>query len=256
MTANYHTHTPRCRHASGSENEYIEKALSRGLEILGFSDHTPYLFPGDYYSTFRMFPEQTEDYFTTIERMKKEYAGKITIYSGLEAEYYPKHFSALIDLIKPYHPDYLILGQHFTRNEYDGDYSGAPTEDERILRAYVDQLIEGISTGLYSYIAHPDLIRFTGDEAVYEKHIQRLCEAAKKLEIPLEINMLGLEGNRHYPCDRFWKIAAGVGNDVVLGCDAHEPDAVANPETLKKAYDFAAKFDLKPLERVKLHPVV
>ena len=99
MTANYHTHTPRCRHASGSENEYIEKALSRGLEVLGFSDHTPYLFPGDYYSTFRMFPEQTEDYFTTIERMKKEYAGKITIYSGLEAEYYPKHFSALIDLI-------------------------------------------------------------------------------------------------------------------------------------------------------------
>ena len=81
--------------------------------------------------------------------------------------------------------------------------------------------------------------------------------------------MLGLEGNRHYPCDRFWKIAAGVGNDVVLGCDAHEPDAVANPETLKKAYesvanpeilrkayDFAEKFGLKPLERVKLHPVV
>ena len=160
-----------------------------------------------------MFPEQTEDYFTTIERMKKEYAGKITIYSGLEAEYYPKHFSALIDLIKPYHPDYLILGQHFTRNEYDGDYSGAPTEDERILRAYVDQLIEGISTGLYSYIAHPDLIRFTGDEAVYEKHIQRLC-------------------------------------------DAHEPESVANPEILRKAYDFAAKFGLKPLERVKLHPVV
>ena len=164
MTANYHTHTPRCRHASGSENEYIEKALSRGLEILGFSDHTPYLFPGDYYSTFRMFPEQTEDYFTTIERMKKEYAGKITIYSGLEAEYYPKHFSALIDLIKPYHPDYLILGQHFTRNEYDGHYSGTPTEDESILQAYVDQLIEGISTGLYSYIAHPDLINYVGDE--------------------------------------------------------------------------------------------
>ena len=166
------------------------------------------------------------------------------------------HFSALIDLIKPYHPDYLILGQHFTGNEYDGDYSGAPTEDERILRAYVDQLIEGISTGLYSYIAHPDLIRFTGDEAVYEKHIQCLCEAAKKLEIPLEINMLGLEGNRHYPCDRFWRIAAGVGNDVVLGCDAHEPESVANPEIRRKAYDFAEKFGLKPLERVKLHPVV
>lgn len=54
MIANYHTHTPRCNHAQGSEQEYVDAALSAGLKILGFSDHTPYFFPGDYYSTFRM----------------------------------------------------------------------------------------------------------------------------------------------------------------------------------------------------------
>ena len=41
MRANYHTHTPRCRHAVGSEREYIEQAIEAGMEILGFSDHTP-----------------------------------------------------------------------------------------------------------------------------------------------------------------------------------------------------------------------
>ena len=54
MIANYHTHTPRCNHAVGSEEEYVQQALKAGIKILGFSDHTPYLFPGDYYSTFRI----------------------------------------------------------------------------------------------------------------------------------------------------------------------------------------------------------
>ena len=61
MIANYHSHTTRCRHAEGTEREYIERALQGGLKILGFSDHTPYLFPGDYYSNFRMFPDQLPD---------------------------------------------------------------------------------------------------------------------------------------------------------------------------------------------------
>ena len=37
MIANYHTHTPRCNHAVGSEVEYVENALAQGLKILGFS---------------------------------------------------------------------------------------------------------------------------------------------------------------------------------------------------------------------------
>ena len=55
MIANYHTHTPRCNHAEGAERSYVERALAGGLQELGFSDHTPYLFelPG-YYSTFRI----------------------------------------------------------------------------------------------------------------------------------------------------------------------------------------------------------
>ena len=57
--ANYHTHTPRCRHAGGSEREYIENAIAAGMTTLGFSDHTPYFFEGKYYSSFRMFPENS-----------------------------------------------------------------------------------------------------------------------------------------------------------------------------------------------------
>ena len=41
LKANYHTHTYRCRHAYGSEREYIEAAIRMGIAELGFSDHVP-----------------------------------------------------------------------------------------------------------------------------------------------------------------------------------------------------------------------
>ena len=54
MIANYHTHTWRCRHADGTEREYVERAIEGGLKILGFSDHSPYPFPDGYDSGMRM----------------------------------------------------------------------------------------------------------------------------------------------------------------------------------------------------------
>ena len=84
-------------------------------------------------------------------------------------------------------------------------------------------------------MAHPDLPNFTGDEAFYRQEMTRLCQAAKQLNIPLEYNLLGLVGGRNYPCTRFFKLAAAVGNQVVLGCDAHTPGMVAKPELLLKA---------------------
>lgn len=41
MLTNYHTHTTRCGHAEGTEEEYILTALRCGFKVLGFSDHAP-----------------------------------------------------------------------------------------------------------------------------------------------------------------------------------------------------------------------
>lgn len=42
MKTNYHTHTTRCMHAVGSDEEYVLSAIKGGFQILGFSDHTPW----------------------------------------------------------------------------------------------------------------------------------------------------------------------------------------------------------------------
>jgi len=244
LRVNFHTHTPRCFHAQGTEREYIEEAIAAGIRILGFSDHAPMVFPPEYHSGFRMPVEQTREYAETLAALREEYRDDITIYIGYEMEYYPKFFDASLANICTYPVDYLILGQHFIGNEVERMYSGAYTEDGAYLGSYVDGVIEGLGTGVYSYLAHPDLPNFGGDAAVYDMHMRRLCEAAKRLAIPLEINFLGLREHRQYPCDRFWSIAAEVGCQAIFGCDAHSPDMLSDRRVLRDAYAYAEKFGL------------
>ncbi|MBQ0092821.1 MAG: histidinol-phosphatase, partial [Clostridiales bacterium] len=39
MRYNYHTHTDRCKHAVGREDDYIAVAIREGYDGLGISDH-------------------------------------------------------------------------------------------------------------------------------------------------------------------------------------------------------------------------
>ena len=95
MLFNYHTHTKRCRHAICEDREYVEKAIQQGIQTLGFSDHAPYLFPNTkYYSSFRMFPDQLEEYANSVRSLQKEYANDIRILLGFELEYYPAFHEA------------------------------------------------------------------------------------------------------------------------------------------------------------------
>ena len=252
MIANYHTHTYRCGHASGEDEEYAQSALEAGVEILGFSDHTPYIFPGTYYSHFRMKLHQLEDYVETVLALRKEYAGRIEIPLGLELEYYPKLLPQLLPVLRDYPIDYLLMGQHFIGNEIDEHYSGWPTEDVRILERYVDQVIEGMNTGLFTYVAHPDLIHFLGDEKVYSRQMRRLCQAAKSCGMPLEVNLLGMHEGRIYPNQLFWEQAAIEGNCVILGRDAHNPKHILDTKTEARCMDLVEHFQLELLDTVPL----
>lgn len=252
MIANYHTHTPRCNHAQGSEQEYVDAALSAGLKILGFSDHTPYLFPGDYYSTFRMRPEELSGYVATVNGLRDRYAGRLEIHVGVEAEFYPKYFDALLDFLRANQVEYMILGQHFVGNEPDGSYSGRETADKALLAAYVRQSIAAMDRGVYTYMAHPDILNFTGDRSTYDEWMGLLIREAKDHGLPLEFNFLGFREGRNYPDARFLELVAKAGQPMVLGCDAHQPEALRVPDTEAKARALLDSFGIPILETVQL----
>ncbi|MBQ4353664.1 MAG: histidinol-phosphatase [Clostridia bacterium] len=255
MIMNLHTHTFRCRHASGTEREYIENALAAGLTTLGFSDHVPYPFPNGHRSGFRMDCEQMDDYVDTLLLLREEYKDRIDIKIGYEAEYYPAVFDDMLALVTSREIDYLILGQHFLRNEYDGGLYAGREHDAEMLAEYVDQLIEGLGTGVYTYVAHPDLFRCTCTDEIYEKEFGRLIEYAKNAGIPLEINLLGIRDNRHYPTERFFRLCGEIGAQVVLGCDAHSPDVTADLVSFEKALAMAEKYGAQVNLTPKLVPV-
>ena len=241
MIANYHTHTFRCGHAEGDESEYARAAADNGFEILGFADHTPYDFfdfgPRD--RPMRMKPEELEGYAESVRALAAEYSGRMEILLGVEAEYYPKYFDRLLELLRGAGVRYMILGQHFIGNEGDGEPScPRPTEDESRLERYVKQTIEALETGRFSCFAHPDIFNYTGDAKIYRKWYEKLCLRAKELSIPLEMNMLGFSTGRHYPSEAFFRIVWEVGNEVILGCDAHAPGRVADPKEIDQSLRF------------------
>ena len=42
VRVNLHTHTYRCKHASGTVDDYCREAVKAGISILGFAEHTPF----------------------------------------------------------------------------------------------------------------------------------------------------------------------------------------------------------------------
>lgn len=255
MIANYHTHTTRCRHATGREEEYVQAALEAGLSVLGFSDHTPYGFPGSYYSTFRMFPEQLGEYVDSVLQMRQVYGEKIQIPLGLEAEFYPALFPELLQRLQDAGIEYLLLGQHFVGNEMGEHYCGRPTADPDILKRYCSQVMDAMQTGLFSYLAHPDLLFFTGSQELYREQMGAVCKAAKDCGLPLEVNLLGICSGRHYPNPVFWELAAQENCPVVIGRDAHTPAQLLDGESLAQARRLIGQLGLQVQQTVNLRRI-
>lgn len=230
---NYHMHTKRCMHASGRDEDYIISAIKNGYEEVGFSDHTPWKYDTKFVAGMRMPLSKFEDYYTSIITLKEKYKDQITIRIGLECEYFPQYMPWLKQLILEKELDYIIFGNHYYKTDEKRIYFGTACERDDMMKAYVDQAIEGMETGLYSYLCHPDLFmrgrRIFDDLAREESY--RLCTAALRLDMPLEYNLAGAQYNdvmntTQYPHPEFWKIAAEVGNKAIIGVDAHEPAAL------------------------------
>ena len=250
MISNYHTHTKRCRHAVGTDEEYVLAAIDRGLQTLGFADHSPYIFAGDYYSTFRMPMEELGDYVASVLSLREKYADKIKIKLGLEMEYYPGCFAQTVAELKKYPLDYLILGQHALGNEQDDYFTGWETQEESVLARYVSQCTEGLRTGMFACFAHPDLIKFTGDPEVYCRHMRKLILEAKALDIPLEFNLLGLQTHRNYPNRLFWEMVAQEDAKAIIGFDAHNPAVLRDEDLDGLIADWLGELNINWVEEI------
>lgn len=247
---NYHTHTKRCYHALNTEEEYIQAAIQSGYTELGFSDHTPWRYDSSYHSTMRMEEDKLEGYVKTLRKLQEKYKDHISIKIGLECEYFERYIPWLKEMVDKYQLDYLILGHHFDETDETGIYFGQQLNRKQLTK-YVDSCIQGLKTGLYSYVAHPDLANYDMYDPFYTQEMTRLCQAAKELDIPLEFNLLGLKTYRQYPNEVFFKIAKQVGNRVIIGTDAHESRALLDMTTYQRALMYLKNLGIQVTEDIR-----
>lgn len=235
MKTNFHTHTTRCKHASGTDEQYVKAAITGGFDVLGFADHAPWAFASDYVSHCRMPADQWPDYRRSVLALKEKYAGQISLRMGFETEYYPCYMDQLRRL-QDEGCEYFILGSHFLFTEEEFPYTGISCQEDDEVRRYAEQTAEGIRTGMYCYVAHPDLYMMYRPELdkVSMEAADVICQAAKEAGMPIEYNLLGLRNEldghpRGYPCKDFWAYVTGKWhNDVILGVDAHDPGMLSD----------------------------
>ncbi|MBQ3135760.1 MAG: histidinol-phosphatase [Oscillospiraceae bacterium] len=255
MDYNFHTHTARCNHATGTDEEYVLRAISCGIKDMGFSDHMPLSFADGHESGYRVPIAQVGDYMASLSALREKYRGQINLHIGFEMEVYPSRFDEMVTLAKGYGAEYLLLGQHYIGEEWpDGFYPLMPSDDPAQLAEYTDCVVTGIESGLFTYVAHPDLFNYTGDDLdLYRQQALRICEASLVHDVPLEINVLGIRNQRTYPRADFWAVAGQVGCPVTFGLDAHTPHQAAYDEdSMAVAKELVQKFHLNYIDKPKL----
>ncbi len=253
MDYNFHAHTLRCHHATGTEREYVEAAIAAGIKEWGFSEHIPFIFPNGKENSYRVPMVEVIEYINTVNQLKVEYKGKINTHLGFEMEYYEEYFDEMVENARKWGAEYLILGQHSVGNEPEFFFwSTEETENEKYLKQYVSRVVAAIESGVITYVAHPDMFNFTGDDEIYNEEMAKIIKAAEEYNVPLEINFLGIRDKRSYPTERFWKLAEGYDISVVFGFDAHDVEGACDLASLPRAMEICEKYGLKIVKKLHL----
>lgn len=249
---NFHTHTNLCKHAEGTPQDYIDQAAKEGCSALGFSDHCPYpesFF--DYWPHIRMSVEDIPVYKQWIDECRD--TAPFPLFMGFECEWDPAISGWYTDELKSrYNAQYLVFGPHWVTDGSTHIYT-RDIDSPSMLNKYIDQTVQGMASGAFSFVAHPDL--FLCGHTFYEWDeqtkacSQAIIDAASDLNLPLEINGLGMNralsdtkrGMRYaYPYLEFWEMVAQSDAKVICNSDAHNPkDVIFNAW---RARDFASRF--------------
>jgi histidinol-phosphatase (PHP family) len=236
--SDYHVHTPLCRHAVGTPAEFATAALRTGLAELGFADHNPM---PERFDDWRMDYSELPKYFEFVDAVRS--AG-VTVRLGLECDYVPGFEWWIEKLASVTEWDYLIGSVHYIGPGWDVDNPKHISRFEshrveEIWGLYWTNYVRCIESGLFDFVAHPDLPKKFGHRPPGDlrPYYEPAITALQKHGVAFEINTGGLRKpvNEIYPAREFLELGAQADVPILINSDAHAP------AELTEGFDFARK---------------
>ncbi len=232
LPADYHMHTPLCRHASGEPTEYAAHAVQLGIGEIGFSDHSPML--RDDFDDWRMLSSQLDEYVEKVRRAQKDHP-KLIIKLALEVDYLPGQEDWIRDLAQRHPWDYFIGSVHYVSETWDFDNPAKLSEWKsrdpfEVWSVYFDRMTMAAESGLFQIMGHADLAKkfcfFPKEDCT--PLFNRFLDACAKSKTAIELNTAGLRKNckEIYPSKAILQLAHSKGVAITFGSDAHAPNEV------------------------------
>jgi histidinol-phosphatase (PHP family) len=238
ITGDHHVHTRFCNHAVGEMEEYVTAAIRKGLRSLTFLEH---LECGLSYSPqIWLTPELFQQYFTEGERLREQYADRITVRLGAEIGYNPDAVDKLLAMLAAFPFAHRGLSCHFffdggkhlnmlsRRTDHIQEIAAFGTE--KILDTYFSNLIRGCQDIPCDKLCHLDAALRHNAPVLTEHHytlIKELFAVMQEKNIALEVNTSGYElRSRPYPAIALIQQARQLGIPLIIGSDAHRPEQV------------------------------
>ena len=234
ITVDLHTHT-HCSHGKNSPREMFAAALQRGLDIQGFSEHSPrpagYSYINEYRDQLvRLFPGYVEE----VLALKREYPGRVLL--GMEMDWFDSERPFIEKAITGYAFDYLIGSVHFLG---DWGFDANPrTWDQASYewcvphyKAYFATLTRMMESRLFNIAAHLDLIKIFSVEHFRRwlqedglQAVRRCLVALHQADMSLEVSSAGLRKpcREIYPGPAIMDLAAELDLNLCFGSDAHQ----------------------------------
>ena len=231
--------------------EFVKAAEEKGVQHLQILDHTHrfYEFAPMYKDVIQADPRQKawfekkqvnsiQDYISLIEACRKE-AFPIDVTFGLEVCWADWRQDFLKEQLAVYHFDFLVGSVHSVLDGRLYDMDGWSREilwdvepAEKIYKAYFDQVRSALSSGLFTQIGHPDVIKMYQIDPGYDlqPEYESVAALAAAHDVLLEENT-GAHYRYHHPeaglSEAFRKAIETAGAKRISASDAHYPAHVA-----------------------------
>lgn len=249
----YHIHTTLCNHAYGTMEEYVVKAMERGITEMGFAEHMPVMPESHLCISYDDLPY----YIERVLALRDKFKNYISIKLGAEMDMNLNRIDEIGKIIEKSDFDYVIGSIHYLDNwpfdqkQYINVFK--KTDLTKLYEKFFRTVIEAAKTGLYDITGHIDNLKRMGfhPPSDVKYFYDEAASVLKEMNLTAELNTSGYDypAGEAYPSPEFLSAMNKYGVPVTVGSDSHKPNHIgrhfekANEVLIKAGYKEVAIFE-------------